>query len=68
MDMHTICLIGGTTLYCLLTFYFGISSFSLLYVALVDHVVCFRCAASIDPVVGVSVLEITIIDIRARST
>ena len=49
---------------CWLSIYFGISSFSLLQVVLVDPVVCFRCAASVDPGVGVTP-EFTTIDIRA---
>jgi len=49
---------------CWLSTYFGVS-FSLLHVALVDPVVCFRCAAPVDPVVGVS-REITTIGIRVR--
>ena len=49
---------------CWFSIYFEIS-FSLLHVALVDPVVCFSCAAPVDPVVGVS-REITTIGIRAR--
>jgi len=49
---------------CLLSIYFEISSSSLIQVALADPVVRNRCAALVDPVVGVSSLEITTIGIR----
>ena len=66
MDIHTICLIGGITLYCVLAFHLlWISSSSLLQVALVDPVVHIRYAALVDPVVGASSPEITTIGIRA---
>jgi len=42
---------------CWLSIYFGISSSSLLQVALIDHVVRIQCAAPIDPIVGASSLE-----------
>ena len=64
MDVHTICLIGGTTLYCLLAFYL-LSSASLLHVALVDHLVCFRCTSPVDLVVVISP-EFTTIGIRVK--
>ena len=44
---------------CWLSIYFGISSSSLFHVALVNHVVRFRCAALVDLVVEVSSPEIT---------
>ena len=50
---------------CWLSIYFEISSCSLLHVALVDPVVRFHCATPVDPVVGMSSPEITIIGIRA---
>ena len=62
-DIHAICLIGGTTLYCLYAFY--LSSSSLLQVALVDPVIRIRCVAPVNPVVGASSPEITTIGIRA---
>jgi len=66
VDVHTICLIGGTTLYYVLAFYhFGISSSSLLQVALVDPMVRICCAAPVEPVVGTSSPEITTNGIRA---
>ena len=66
MDVYTICLIGGTTLYCVLaSIYFGTSSSSLLQVVLVDPMVRIRCAAPLDPVVRASSPEITKIGIRA---
>ena len=43
---------------CWLSIYFEISSSSLLHVALVDPVVCFRCAAPVDPNIGASFPEI----------
>jgi len=65
VDVYTICLIGGTTLYCMLAFiYFGISSSFLLQVALIDPVVHIRCVAPVDPVVGPSSPKITTIGIR----
>jgi len=42
-----------------LSIYFGISSSSLLHVALVDPVVHFRRATLVDPVMGTSSPEIT---------
>ena len=50
---------------CWLSICFEISSSSLLHVALVDHVVCFCCAAPVDPVVRASSPEFTTIGIRA---
>ena len=60
MDAHTICLIGGITLDCVLAFYLLWNIFSsLLQVVLVDPVVRIRCVVPVDPIVGASSPEIT---------